>query len=121
MYNKIKSLIFLSGLTLFFFFVVFYYFSEENQKKIVNNRIDFSGNIEKKINEIPMLENDSKNIIKYHSSDVKEKKIKKRYFWELLKNNDEQKASNNQYKKRQTKQTRKIYCFFKPCSMTNTF
>ena len=89
MYNKIKSLIFLLALTSFFFFVAFYYFSEENQKKIANNRVYFSKNIEKKINEISMLENDTDNIIKHHSSDVKEKKIKKRYFWELLKNKDE--------------------------------
>ena len=89
MYNKIKSIIFLTILFIFLFFVTFYYFSENNRQQITKNRLGLSNNIEKKISELPLLENDTKNIIEYLSFDVNEKKIKKRYFWELLKNSNE--------------------------------
>tara|TARA_B100000401_G_C52663671_1_gene651352 strand:- start:489 stop:758 length:270 start_codon:yes stop_codon:yes gene_type:complete len=89
MYNKIKSIIFFTILFIFLFFVTFYYFSENNRQQITKNRLGLSNNIEKKISELPLLENDTKNIIEYLSFDVNEKKIKKRYFWELLKNSNE--------------------------------
>ena len=89
MYNKIKSIIFFTILFIFLFFVIFNYFSENNRQQITKNRLGLSNNIEKKISELPLLENDTKNIIEYLSFDVNEKKIKKRYFWELLKNSNE--------------------------------
>ena len=42
-------------------------------------------NIEKQSIEIPLLENDTEDIIEYNVSNLDKKKIKKRYFWELLK------------------------------------
>mgnify|MGYP001433553773 CR=1 FL=1 len=89
MYNKIKSIIFFTILFIFLLFFTFYYFSENNRQQITKNRLGLSNNIEKKISELPLLENDTKNIIEYLSFDVNEKKIKKRYFWELLKNSNE--------------------------------
>tara|TARA_Y100000996_G_C22348249_1_gene571656 strand:+ start:240 stop:509 length:270 start_codon:yes stop_codon:yes gene_type:complete len=89
MYNKIKSIIFFTILFLFLFFVTFYYFSENNRQQISKNRLGLSNNIEKRISELPVLDNDTKDIIEYLASDVNEKKIKKRYFWELLKNSNE--------------------------------
>ena len=89
MYNKIKNIIFFKIFFIFLFFVTFYYFSENNRQQITKNILGLSNNIEKKISELPLLENDTKNIIEYLSFDVNEKKIKKRYFWELLKNSNE--------------------------------
>jgi len=37
---------------------------------------------------IPILENDTNDVITYNSSEFLEKKIKKRKFWELLKKNE---------------------------------
>tara|TARA_B100000029_G_scaffold440700_1_gene458004 strand:+ start:262 stop:525 length:264 start_codon:yes stop_codon:yes gene_type:complete len=85
MYSKIKSIIYFLILILFFSSTVVHYFSEENKKKIYKNRNNISKNIEKKTVQIPLLKNDTENIIEYNSSDFKDKKIKKRYFWELLK------------------------------------
>ena len=34
---------------------------------------------------VPYLENNTDNIIEYPVSDIKKNKIKKRYFWDLLK------------------------------------
>jgi len=89
MYNKIKSIIFLFLLISFFFFVIFYYFSEENKNKIVNNRTDFLEDIKKKINTIPVLKNDTEDVVDYNYSNIEKKKIKKRYFWKLLNRKDE--------------------------------
>ena len=89
MYNKIKSIAFLFLLISFFFFVIFYYFSEENKKKITNNRVDSLGDIKKKINTIPLLKNDTEDIVDYNYSNIEKKKIKKRYFWKLLDKKDE--------------------------------
>ena len=89
MYNKIKSIIFVFLLISFFFFVVFYYFSEKNVIKIANNRVDSLGDIKKKIDKIPLLKNDTADIVDYNYSNVEKKKPKKRYFWKLLDNKDE--------------------------------
>jgi len=85
MYNKVKSIIYFLIFVLFFFFIIFYYFSEENKEKIYKNRSNISENIEKKNIKIPLLKNDTDDIIEYNVSDLENKKIKKRYFWELLK------------------------------------
>ncbi len=85
MYNKAKSIIYFLILVLFFSFIILYYFSNENKEKIFKNRSDISGNIDKQITEIPLLKNDTENIIDYNFSDLQKKEIKKRYFWELLK------------------------------------
>ena len=85
MYNRVKSIIYFLVFVLFFFFIIFYYFSEENKEKIYKNRSDISANIEKQSTEIPLLKNDTEAIIEYNVSDLEKKKIKKRYFWELLK------------------------------------
>ena len=34
---------------------------------------------------IPLLKNDTEDIVEYNLSGLEKKKIKKRYFWELLK------------------------------------
>jgi len=85
MYSKIKNAIYFLIFILFFSYVAFYYFSEENKKKIYKNRTNISTNIEKEIVKIPLLNNDTQDIIEYNSPNLKNKKIKKRYFWELLK------------------------------------
>ena len=85
MFDKAKNIIYFLIFVLFFFFIIFYYFSEENKEKIHKNRSDISANIEKQSIEIPLLKNDTEGIIEYNFSDLEKKKIKKRYFWELLK------------------------------------
>lgn len=86
MYNKIKSIIYFLALIIFLFSVIFYYFSEENKKIIYKNRINIFKNIENEIVELPVLISDTENIIEYSITDIEnQKKIKKRYFWELLK------------------------------------
>ena len=84
MYSKIKNVIYFLMFILFLSYTSFYYFSEENRKKIYKNRTNISANIEKEVVKMPLLKNDTEGIIEYNSPNLKNKKIKKRYFWDLL-------------------------------------
>ena len=87
MLKEIKYLIFLLFISFFIFFTGKYYFSDNNKK---NSYRSFN-NIEEKIdlysNKLPILENDTKNIIQYVEKSNNNKK-KKFNFWELLEQDD---------------------------------
>ena len=73
-------------LTIIFFllFIFIIYFSSDNRNKIIKNRSNFNYNMQKKNLNLPILENDTNNIIEYNLEGSKNNKIKKRYFWNLL-------------------------------------
>ena len=83
MLKEIRYLIFLILIALFLFFTGKYYFSDDNKK----NSFRSLSNIEKKIDiyskKLPVLENDTKDIIQYVENSNKDKK-KKFNFWKLL-------------------------------------
>ena len=83
MLKEIKYLIFLLFISFFIFFTGKYYFSDDNKK----NSFRSLSNIDKKINiyseKLPVLENDTKDIIQYVENSNKDKK-KKFNFWKLL-------------------------------------
>ena len=87
MYKKIKSIFYFIILIIFSSYIFFQYFSTENRNKVFKNRYDINNNIENEISNIPILKNDSSNIIEYNSLNPKNEKIKKRYFWNLLNKN----------------------------------
>ena len=87
MFKEIKNLIFVLIIIIFLFLIGKYYFSETNKK----NSFRSLNNIDKKINKIaknlPVLDDDTKNIIEYvEQSNTKKKK--KFNFWKLLGNNE---------------------------------
>ena len=55
------------------------------QLKINQNRSNYSKNIETRVFEIPLLKNDTDNVINFNLQNNVKKKFKKRYFWNLLK------------------------------------
>ena len=87
MLKEIKYTIFLIVIFIFIFFATKYYFSDENKK----NSFRLLNTIDQKINlysqNLPVLKNDTQNIIEY-SKNTKNKKKKKYYFWELFNKND---------------------------------
>ena len=87
MFKEFKYLIFIIVISLFFFFIGKYYFSDTNKR---NSYRSFN-NIEKKIdlysNKLPILENDTKDIIQYVEKSNNNKK-KKFNFWKLLEQDD---------------------------------
>ena len=85
MYKKIVNLLYFIFIALLFSYVIIIYFSEELSLEIKQNRANYSNNIQTKILPIPLLKNDTENVINFNLQGNVEKKIKKRYFWKLLK------------------------------------
>ena len=87
MVKEIKYSIFLIVIFIFIFFTGKYYFSDTNKK----NSYRSLNNIEKRTitysEKLPILENDTKDIIKYVEQSNNKKK-KNYNFWKLLKPNE---------------------------------
>jgi SMC interacting uncharacterized protein involved in chromosome segregation len=85
MLKEIKYLIFISIIIIFLFFTGRYYFSNDN----IKNSYRSYKNINKKIKDysknLPLLKNDTENVIEYVKQTDKKKK-KKFNFWKLLEN-----------------------------------
>jgi hypothetical protein len=66
-------------------FVITHYLSEKNKKKVLLNRVDIDNKIFNKIENLPILKNDTNNVIEFNSGFQldNEKKIKRK-FWDLI-------------------------------------
>ncbi|MBD1134089.1 hypothetical protein IDH19_02155 [Pelagibacterales bacterium SAG-MED48] len=85
MLKEIKYLIFIVIITLFIFFIGKYYFSDENIKKSYRSYKNINEKIKIYSKELPILENDTKDVIEYVKQ-TNGKKKKKFNFWKLLEN-----------------------------------
>jgi len=85
MLKEIKYLIFIVIITLFIFFTAKYYFSDENIKKSYRSYKNINEKIKIYSKELPILENDTNDVIEYVKQ-TNEKKKKKFNFWKLLEN-----------------------------------
>ena len=83
MLKEIKYLIFAILIILFSFFTGKYYFSDENKKKSYRSYKDNNQKILLYSKDLPILENNTQNIIEYVKQTNKKKK-KKFNFWKLL-------------------------------------
>ena len=72
----------------FHLLITLYYFSDKNIEKINKNRLNLSSKISKSLDELPLLIDDTQNIIEYQNNDTNLEKIKKRSFWDLLNSNE---------------------------------
>ena len=85
MLKEIKYLIFIIIISLFIFFTGKYYFSDENIKKSYRSYKNINEKIKIYSKELPVLENDTKDVIEYVKQTNKKKK-KKFNFWKLIEN-----------------------------------
>ena len=85
MLKEIKYLIFIIIISLFFFFTGKYYFSDENVKKSYRSYKNINEKIKVYSKNLPILDNDTQDIIEYVKQTNK-KKNKKFNFWKLLEN-----------------------------------
>ena len=85
MLKEIKYLIFVVIILLFLFFTGKYYFSDENIKKSYRSYKNIDEKIKVYSKNLPLLKNDTENIIEYVKQTDKKKK-KKFNFWKLLEN-----------------------------------
>ena len=85
MLKEIKYLIFIMIIILFIFFTGRYYCSDENLKKSYRSYQNNEEKIKVYSKDLPILENDTQNIVEYVKQTNKKKK-KKFNFWKLLEN-----------------------------------
>ena len=87
MIKEIKYLLFTLIIILFLFFSGKYYFSETNKKNSYRSLNTIDQKLQIFAEKLPVLENDTKNIIEYVEQSNKKKK-KKFNFWKLLEPNE---------------------------------
>ena len=85
MLKEIKYLIFIIIISLFLFFTGKYYYSDKNIKKSYRSYKSVDQKINIYAKELPILENNTEDIIEYVKQTNKKKK-KKFNFWKLLEN-----------------------------------
>ena len=85
MLKEIKYLIFIAIITLFLFFTGKYYFSNKNIKNSYRSYKNIDQKIKDYSKNLPILKNDTENVIEYVKQTDKKKK-KKFNFWKLLEN-----------------------------------
>ena len=84
MYRKTQNIFFLISFFVFIFLVTKYYFSEDNITLTHKSRTAYSLELNMDNIKLPLLKNDTENIIVY-SNDLEEfKKKRKKRFWEKL-------------------------------------
>jgi len=88
MIKEIKYLIFILIIFLFIFFIGKYYFSDSHKKKSYRSFSNINDKIQIYSKTLPILSDDTHNIIEYVDNSTQKKK-KKYYFWELLDKNEE--------------------------------
>ena len=88
MLKEIKYVVYL--LTIFFsiFFVIKFYLSENNIKLTNKVMLQYQNELDKKFNNLPIIKNDTNDIIEYTSEIEEFKNKKQRKFWKLLKTNE---------------------------------
>jgi hypothetical protein len=87
MLKEVKYLIFMLIIFLFLFFTGRYYFSDENKKNSYRSLTSIDEKIYSYTEKLPVLEDDTKNIIEYVEQS-NNKKTKKFNFWKLLESNE---------------------------------
>ncbi len=87
MYKEIKYLIFTIIISLFLFFTGKYYFSDTNKKNSYRSSNDINKKIDLYAKKLPVLKDDSKNVVEYIEQ-TNNKKKKKFNFWKLLESNE---------------------------------
>ena len=85
MFKKIINLFFLLLFLFFTILTITFYFSDENVRKTNKFRSLYSINLNKMINNLPLLKNDTSDIIQYKNDvEIYKKKRKNYIFWDLL-------------------------------------
>ena len=84
--NKVLNILRILLVAIFISFTIKYYSSSKN---IVNRdfiRLNIDKILDEKVRNLPILSNDTNNVIQFNDSIEKDIKDEKRSFWDLLKN-----------------------------------
>ena len=85
MLKELKYLLHLLTIFIFFFILLKFYLSDNYEKKLYRSLNNYNKVIEKFSKNLPVLKNDTKNIIKYVDNNT-DKSKKKYKFWKLIEN-----------------------------------
>ena len=72
----------------FIYFTISTYISNNNKKKINYNRANINTNIKEKLSTLPLLKNDTNDVVEFNSGYKDENNTIKRNFWNLFKKDD---------------------------------
>ena len=88
MLKEAKNVVYL--LTIFFaiFFVTKFYLSENNIKLSNKVMLQYQNELDKKFNNLPIIKDDTNDIIEYTNEIEEFKNKKQRKFWDLFKTNE---------------------------------
>ena len=85
MLKKIKNIFYLLSFFIFITLTVSYYFSDPNVRSTNKIRSLYRDEIKNNIQNLPLLKNDTRNIIEYRDDvEIYIKKKKKYSFWDLI-------------------------------------
>tara|TARA_B100001121_G_scaffold240157_1_gene214137 strand:- start:1423 stop:1686 length:264 start_codon:yes stop_codon:yes gene_type:complete len=87
MLKEVKYFIYIFIISFFVFFTVKYYVSDINKKNFFRSNNNIDEKINKYSEKLPVLEDNTKNILEY-VEDTNQKKKKKFNFWKLIEDND---------------------------------
>ena len=72
----------------FIYFTISTYISNNNKKKINYNRANINSNIKEKLSTLPILKNDTNDVVEFNSGYKDENNTIKRNFWNLFKKDE---------------------------------
>ena len=87
MLKEVKYFIYIFIISFFVFFTVKYYVSDINKKNFFRSNNNIDEKIKKYSEKLPVLEDNTKDILEY-VEDTNQKKKKKFNFWKLIEVND---------------------------------
>ena len=88
MLKEVKYVVYLLTIFFFIFFVIKFYLSENNIKWSNKVILQYQNILDKKLINLPIIKDDTNNIIEYTSEIEDFKNKKQRKFWDLLKTSE---------------------------------
>ena len=85
MLRKLKNIFYLGSFFIFIVLITRFYFSDQNIRETNKSRSFYSVELNRNTQNLPLLKNDTNNIIEYIDDiEVYKKKKKKYTFWDLI-------------------------------------
>mgnify|MGYP001290909434 CR=1 FL=1 len=88
MLKEVKYVVYLLTIFFFIFFVIKFYISENNIKRSNKIIFQYQNELDKQFSNLPIIKDDTNDIIEYTNEIEEFKNKKQRRFWDLLKTNE---------------------------------
>ena len=88
MLKEVKYVVYLLTIFFFIFFVIKFYISEDNIKRSNKVIFQYKNELDKRFSNLPIIKDDTNDIIEYTNEVEEFKNKKQRRFWDLLKTNE---------------------------------